>query len=483
MATGIKIDEFGGIQPRLDATALGDSQATVAKNCRLHTTKINPIRVSSDVTDMPIRLENGLRDVKHAKTIRIWTRGDGVRDVIAWPGIVQVAPSNINDDDRFRLFVSGETGISDANGENQPCVLVSSRNARTYDRHPLFKEIPPSVEVKYWTDDHPEGLNSVELDPNTIRHTYFFQTFVDEYGYESGQSNVATDADGNMIEFDYNNNQKINWVGVAHSTAQYTIPDWVVARRLYMSVTGETSDTVRFVCEQKITAGTQGAFETKLRININDESVAEEAPNITSTPADLTWMTQMPGNFYVGFLRSNPRCVCFSDVGLPTSFPDAYRYTIRDFAIGIAVAGNTAFILTKGYPWAISGTAPEGMTAAQIVSEQACVSARSICTFEGKVYYASQDGICVLSEDSLTSTVITRLYWDKVSWSALNPESCMMTAYDNALFCWFTLMDGTRRAFVIDFDTGGKPIITEHDDYCSCVFTDVENDKLYLAGE
>ena len=58
----------------------------------------------------------------------------------------------------------------------------------------------------------------------------------------------------------------------------------------------------------------------------------------------------------------------------------------------------------------------------------------------------------------------------------------MMTAYDNALFCWFTLADGTRRAFVIDFDTGGRPIITEHDDYCSCVFTDVENDRLYFVG-
>ena len=81
---------------------------------------------------------------------------------------------------------------------------------------------------------------------------------------------------------------------------------------------------------------------------------------------------------------------------------------------GIAVAGNTAFILTKGYPWAISGTDPNGMTAAQIVSEQACVSARSICTHEGRVFYASQDGICVLAEDSLNATVITRGDWDKI---------------------------------------------------------------------
>lgn len=474
MATAIKLDKFGGIQPRLDATALGDNQATVAKNCRLHTTKLNPIMIPSVVTDMPIRLENGLRDIKDAKTIRIWTRGDGVRDVIAWPGIVQVAPSNINDDNRFRLFVTGDTGISDEHGDNQPCVYVSSKNARTYDRHPLYKELPPQVEMMYWKDG--AAVPSVELDPATIRHTYFFQTFVDEYGYESGQSEVAKDIDGNMIEFDFNNNQKVCWMGISSSSG--AIPPWAVSRRLYMAVTGNEKDTVRFVCEQQI-SGT--SFERKENININDQDVAEEAPNITSTPADLVWMTQMPGNFYVGFLRGNPRTICFSDVGLPTSFPDAYRYTIRDFAIGIAVAGNTAFVLTRGYPWAISGTAPEGMTAAQIVSEQACVSARSICTFEGRVYYASQDGICVLSEDSLTSTVITRMFWDKVSWSALNPQSCMMASYDNALFCWFTLTDGSRKAYVIDFDTGGNPIITEHDDYADCVFTDVENDKLYFA--
>jgi hypothetical protein len=204
--------------------------------------------------------------------------------------------------------------------------------------------------------------------------------------------------------------------------------------------------------------------------------------SITSIPADLIWMKDMPGNFYVGFLRSNPRQVCFSDVNLPTSWPDAYKYSIRDYAMGIAVAGNTAFILTTGYPWAISGSDPNGMTAAQIVSEQACVSARSICTLEGRVYYASQDGICMLAESSLNATVVTRAYWDKASWAKLNPSSCIMKSYDNALFCWFTLADGSHDAYIIDFDTGGNPIITQHDDYASCAFTDVENDALYFVG-
>jgi hypothetical protein len=57
-----------------------------------------------------------------------------------------------------------------------------------------------------------------------------------------------------------------------------------------------------------------------------------------------------------------------------------------------------------------------------------------------------------------------------------------MKHYDNALFCWFTLKDGSHDAYIIDFDVGGNPIITQHDDYASCAFTDVENDKIYFVG-
>ena len=472
MATAIKMDAFGGIKPRLDPTALADSQATLALNCRLHTGKLNPIQQARNVADFPIRLEGGLTDIANAKTIAVWTRGDGIRDVIAWPGLVTVAPSNILDDERFRLFVTGDTGVGDANGENQPCALVSSRDGKTYDRHRIYITVPPATTVT-------DSVAFEDLDIANLRYAYFFQTWVDEYGYESGMSPVLTDAQGNMVEVQYNDGDSVTWGGVVAAD----IPSGVVARRLYKTIAGssEQTDSIKFVIEQKMVAGSSN-FPDYPNIVVKDEDTGEVTSSITSIPPDLVWMTAMPGNFYVGFPRSNPRQICFSDVNLPTSFPDAYKYSIRDYAIGIAVAGNTAFILTKGYPWAISGTDPNGMTAAQIVSEQACVSARSICTHEGRVFYASQDGICVLAEDSLNATVITRGDWDKASWSALNPSSCIMKSYDNALFCWFTKKDGTHDAYVIDFDVGGNPIITQHDDHASCAFTDVENDALYFVG-
>lgn len=472
MSTAIKIDTFGGIQPRLDPTSLSDTQATLAKNCRLHTSKLNPIQQALNITDFPVRLEGGLTDVADAKTIAIWTRGNGIRDVIAWPGLVTVAPSNINADERYRLFISGDTGVSDENGENQPCALVSSKDGKTYDRHRIHIKVPLATEVK-------DQIPFEELDIANLRYAYFFQTWVDEYGYESGMSPVLADAHGNMVEVQYNDGDSCTWAGVAASD----IPAGVVARRLYKTIAGTTeqTDSIKFVIEQKMVAGTTN-FPDYPNIVVKDEDTGEVTSGITSIPADLVWMSAMPGNFYVGFNRGNPRQICFSEVNLPTSFPDAYKYSIRDFAVGIAVAGNTAFILTRGYPWAISGTDPNGMTAAQIVSEQACVSARSICTLEGRVYYASQDGICMLAENSLNATVITRAHWDKFSWAALNPASCIMKSYDNALFCWFTLKDGSHDAYVIDFDIGGNPIITQHDDFASCAFTDVENDALYFVG-
>ena len=471
MASAIKLDQFGGLQPRIDPTSLGDTQATVARNCRLHTTKLNPILKPINLTDFPIRVEGGLTDVGNAKTIEIWTRGNGIRDVIAWPGLVTVAQSNIKADNRYRIFVSGETGVSDENGDNQPVAFVSSIDGKTYDRHKIHIEVPPAAIVT-------NEVSFSELDIANLRYAYFFQTWVDEYGYESGMSPVAVNPEtGEMIEIQYNDGNEITWDGIAAAD----IPDQVVKRRLYKTIAGssEQTDSIKFVYEQSMV---DGEFDDKPGIKVKDEDTGEVTSSITSIPIDLVWMKDMPGNFYVGFLRSNPRQVCFSDVNLPTSWPDAYKYSIRDFAVGIAVAGNTAFILTTGYPWAISGSDPNGMTASQIVSEQACVSARSICTLEGQVYYASQDGICMLAENSLNATVITRAHWDKVSWSKLNPSSCIMKSYDNALFCWFTLKDGSHDFYVIDFDVGGNPIITQHDDYASCAFTDVENDALYFVG-
>jgi hypothetical protein len=170
----------------------------------------------------------------------------------------------------------------------------------------------------------------------------------------------------------------------------------------------------------------------------------------------------------------------FSDVNRPTSFPDAYMYDIRDDLVGLAVSGNTVFALTTGYPWAITGTAPESMSPNVLSSPQGCVSARSICVMDGSVFYASQDGICLLSPSSATVSVITEKHFGKDEWAALNPSSCIMESYDGCLHCWFTLAGSERRGYIIDLRETAAAVTT-HDEQAKAVCADVVSDSLYFV--
>lgn len=112
MAT-IKIDSFSGIMPRVHPTLLPDSCAVKAHNCRLKSGKLSPVREPSQVSGIRIRLENGLDKIANAQSLYLRRRGPDrkVVEFLAWPGIVRVARGNIADDDRDRIFVSGETGV------------------------------------------------------------------------------------------------------------------------------------------------------------------------------------------------------------------------------------------------------------------------------------------------------------------------------------------------------------------------------------
>lgn len=454
----IKTDSFSGIMPRVHPTLLPDGCAVKAHNCRLYSGKLSPLRQPLKVSGKRIRLENGLDKIANASSLYLWRRGDNIEEFLAWPGIVNVAQGNIADDALDRIFVTGQTGIG-GSGHNYPCAYISSSTGSSFTRHSLVKTAlaAPVITVE-------AGEPS---DANNIRYTVFFQTWVDAYGYESGVSEPSD-------EVEYNDGNEI-------TVAAINAPAGAVIRRIYKVVTGSASETVQFVTEQSVT----GSGFLDKTVAIKDEDAGEVMPSMVSPPVDLSWMTYVPGNFYAGFSAARLRTVMFSDVNKPTSWPDAYMYDIRDNIVGLAVAGNTVYALTDGYPWALSGSAPESMTPTVLSSPQACVSARSICIMDGAVFYASQDGICMLSASSdypVLVPVITEKYFSKREWDSLNPSSCIMDTYDGALHAWFTLDNGLRQGYVIDLGEGVSAITT-HDEQAKAVLYDANSDGLYYVRE
>lgn len=343
---------------------------------------------------------------------------------------------------------------------NQPCAYVSAIDSGGFDRHPICMDKLPKCTV-----DRVDGSPNGTLDMANARYTTFFQTWVDEYGYESPVSEGSD-------EVIYNDGDTMD------VPVMTVIPAGAVKRRVYKVVTGTETESIQFIWEQDAVSDEFPAAT----FTVKDEDAGEILVNMTQCPKDLVWIVNMPGNFYAGFASGKKRQMCFSEIGLPTSWPDAYKYDIREDAVGLAVSGTTLFVLTVGQPYAISGTDPKAMTPSRISSNQGCVSKYSICTMNNAVFYASQDGVCMLSEGNQAENVITKGLFTRDQWLALNPSTCLMVAHDAALHMFFEKADGTRVAYMLDL-VDGAPVLTTHDEIATAVFADVESDALYMIKE
>lgn len=445
----IKVDAFGGIVPKLHPTLLPDGCATKAHNCVLKSGKLVPLRQPSKVAGLRIRMENGLEKIAKAKTIMIWHRGE-VDEMLAWPGLVDVAQSNIADDEYKRLFVTGDTGVGTSGTE--PCVYLATDTGTGVIRYSMVKDVLPAPVITGPTVD-PSEQNK--------RYTVFFQSWVDAYGYESGASLPSEEieyVDGDLV-------------GIAETPA----PANAVKRRVYKVVAGTESENIQFVWEQPVIAG----VFTGVSFKVLDEDAGEVMPNLVGIKPDLIGMKKVPGDFFVGFSKSNLREVRFSEVSIPCSWPDLYAYSVHDDIVGLGVTLNSVFVLTKGMPWAITGTAPESMTPTMLASQQGCVSVRSICTMDGAVFYASADGVCVLRDGVATVQVVTSGIFSKREWAALGPSSCVMEAYDGALHLWF-LDNPLLGGYTINFNDGNAAVTT-NDEVAKAVCVDPVTDKLYFV--
>lgn len=486
MAT-VKIDQFHGISPRTHPSLLADGMAVTAHNCRLKSGKLVPLKMPSRMDNYPISLVGGIAKISDANSIIIWKRDD-TTEFLAFGGLVDKAAGNIADDEYDRIFLSGDTCLSWDGHDNVPMALLHVKGSASEQtiKCPLPKNPLPALKAKLVTE------NGAVADSDNIRYTYYYQTWVDPYGYESGASEPSLNWNPNANgigkgaytndALEYNDGDGVSFLALTEDEipeggGTLSSPTAGYKRRIYKVVTGSETGEARFVAE----------FDTDpwgaKTIRVKDADAGEAMPLFETAPYDLRNMLYVPGGFYVGYSPRNPKTVMFSEVGVPTSWPEAYRYDLRDNIVAIAVSTNTVFIFTDGFPCVITGTAPESMTVSMLAGPAACVSKRSVCLYKNAACYASNVGICMIAssaDDGTTVTNLTDKIFTKAQWQAFNPSSCLMGQHDGALFCFFTLSDGTRKGLVIDL-LESADAVTTHDEESTCLCIDDATDNLYFV--
>ena len=467
----LKIDNFHGMQPRLHPSLLSAGMAVRAHNCRLKSGKLVPLRNPSVVSNSRVYKEGGLTKLSDATSLHAWkwldNTGRTVVSFLAFKGMTWMAEGNIADDEYDRVFITGDTGVSYDDGttvtENTPAVFIHERSGNNVIRHTLVKSPITTFSA---ADTGDPAFD----DTKTVFYVAFFASWYDEFGYESGLTGATEIIEinaGSVVEFTFDG-----------------IPPDADGVRVYMTMSGteDSNDGIQFLLDCKVSALVQG----KTSHAVYPEDTGETEPGIEPIPSDLRCLQFVPGGFYTGFSASAPKTVMFSDINLVTSWPVAYRYDVKDTIVALAVTSNTVFALTDGWPWVLSGTAPESMTAAKLAGPAACVSPRGVCVYRNSVYYASNEGLMAIVNDANSGTVcvnVTEKIFTKDQWQAKNPSSCILQQHDGALHMFFKRADGSPdEGLVLDLNESADAVTT-HDEAAQCACVDNVTDTMYFVRD
>ena len=118
-----------------------------------------------------------------------------------------------------------------------------------------------------------------------------------------------------------------------------------------------------------------------------------------------------------GFIENT---IYFSEPYHPYAWPPEYALTCEADIVALGVFGNTLVVLTKRGPEYVSGDAPSGMSKVRLESNEVCRSPRSVVPVSGGVVFASQNGLCMATQQGVLN--MTDKLWTSNEWFGLEPE-------------------------------------------------------------
>lgn len=287
----------------------------------------------------------------------------------------------------------------------------------------------------------------------------YVYTYVTAYGEEGPPSNPSE-----AVDIDPESPVTVSSIAGAPAGAYN-----VAKVYLYRTATGSGTTSYQFVKELTIgTATTQD--------NVPQASLGEVLPSADwlPPPSDMQGMRMMANGIAIGW--SQEKTICFSEPYMPHAYPAAARLAVEHSIVGIGVFGQSAAILTKAFPYIVSGADPLSMSSAKLPLEQACVSKRSIVETGDGIMYASPDGLVYLGPGGARIATAGVLSQDQ--WQAYNP-STIHGYWHESRYHGFCTVSGVIKMFIFD-PTGQTATWCEADVSAYAAGKVIQDDSLYV---
>ncbi len=451
----IKIPTFGGLFPQVSPRLLPDTAATIASNARLDTGRLSSWRAPLIISDH----NNAIFAVPGTtKTIFKHRDRQGNGYWLIWNTEVHAVPSPIAEDPWDRLYWTGQTFPRMAIGTEVASSAYPSYQPSSSRK--LGVTAPAASPVSALTTDGTDDST-----PLSRSYLYAWVSGLGEEGQPSPASNILEVKSGGTVTLTF-----------AESAPSYiyNTGGQPARRRIYRTnINGE----YQFVADIASTATTYA--DNKL-----DENLGELVPTAEwDAPPDdnggdhpdgpMIGLTAMPNGMLAGF---SGRSVFFAEQYLPHAWPRAYSLTTKSKVVGLSSISIGLMVMTQGKPVLMTGSAPGGMSAVEIDSNQACVSTRSIADMGEIAIYASPDGLVAAGENGVQ--LITEGIFTRDQWQALKPESIHGYHYEGR-YIFFYDTGTVKGGYVMDGRSQTPELVTL-DFHALAGFNDPLDDALYL---
>jgi hypothetical protein len=384
-----KLENFGGIRPRMSRRLLPNNAATAAENTKL--------------------LEGELRGY-HKPTILKDLSGLGFTVGRAY----RIPGSVTGGADAWLAFQSRNTDIirSPVLGDTFGRYYWASDNGA-----PMYNTLARIIAGNSganapWLLGVPEPAAALTVTPpvgSTDTRSYIY-TFVTAYGEEGPPANptTATGATGTWAL----SGGSTSWTGGSQVN--------VASVNIYRTVPNASNPGFFFVATIPIatwisSSGSYNDISTDSAVSLNNTlDFVDNFP----PPADMTGFALMPGGYLVGFEGRN---LLFTEPYLPHAWNPTYNLATEFEIVGIVVWSQTAIICTTSNLYLGSGSTPDAFTLQKLDGVTPCLSRRGIVSTVSGAYFPTIDGLAMFNVGGLST--ITQPILTKEEWATFSPDT------------------------------------------------------------
>lgn len=470
--TGVAIRAFRGEVPRTSARLIADNQAQTARNCKITSGRLDPLK--------------GLGLVHTSLLPAIVTmyryRFREEYNWLVWSRVVDVVRSPIAQDSLGRFYYTGD-------GEPRMSTYADAITGGLYPAASFVLGVVAPILQAAITVTGGVGVNEDRAYVYTFVTKYFEESGPSPATLKTGKVDGSWDISGmsvappnsgtvsaavantplpGQVELTLNTvlglaaYEELTFAGVAgmtdlNGTFKLVSVNSLTSKVVVALTTAQTytvaADTWTRVAPHNTTGMTKRIYRT-VGTNANYKLVAEipvanatYSDTISAAFVSLTMEIQtldtLPPlkNLHSLVLLANNALagisdnqICFSEQGKPHSWPVGNRYSFPGTGVALCAAGNSAIILTDGFPYVATATIPEAASVTKIPGETLapCIAKLGMVDIGSGAIYPSHDGLYVVTTSGAMN--LTKALYTYDAWQTLMPSTFKAAFHDSSYY-------------------------------------------------